>query len=55
MKCVPGGEREAWLELVDGEWVPALDVTFAPHICRYRVEHLVAQYREGKELVVVEP
>jgi hypothetical protein len=53
MKRVPGGHTEAWLESVDDEWIPALDVTFGRG--RYRVEHLVAQYRAGKELVVVEP
>jgi hypothetical protein len=53
MQRVPGGYEEAWLELVDDEWVSALDVTFGRG--RYRVEHLVAQYRAGKPLVVVEP
>jgi hypothetical protein len=53
MRCAPGGHTEAWLELVGDEWVPALDVTFGR--CRYRVERLVAQYREGAPLVVVEP
>ena len=54
MQCVPGGHREAWRDLVNGEWIPALDVTFGGGI-RYQVERLVAQYRTGKELVVVEP
>jgi hypothetical protein len=44
---------EAWYDLIDDEWVPALDVTFGRF--RYHVERLVAQYRAGKELVVVEP
>jgi hypothetical protein len=50
---VPGGHTEAWLELVNGEWIHALDVSVGR--CRYRVESLVAQYRAGKELIVVEP
>jgi hypothetical protein len=53
MECVPGGHVEAWYDLIDDEWVPALDVTFGRF--RYYVERLVAQYRAGKELVVVEP
>jgi hypothetical protein len=53
MRCVPGGRKEAWWDLVNDEWVPALDVSFARG--RYFVERLVAQYRAGKELVVVEP
>jgi hypothetical protein len=39
--------------LVNDEWVPALDVSFGRK--RYFVERLAAQYRAGKELVVVEP
>jgi hypothetical protein len=39
---------------VNDEWIPALDVTFGGGI-RYQVERLVAQYRAGKELIVVEP
>jgi hypothetical protein len=39
---------------VKDEWIPALDITFGGGI-RYRVEDLVAQYRAGKKLVVVEP
>jgi hypothetical protein len=54
MKCVPGGHVEAWWELVNDDWVPALDVTFGRG-SRYRVERLVARYREGAPLVVVEP
>ena len=54
MQRVPGGHREAWWDLVNGEWVPVLDVTFGGGI-RYCVERLAAQYRAGKELVVVEP
>jgi hypothetical protein len=40
--------------LVNDEWIPVLDVTFACGV-RYYVERLVAQYRAGKELTVVEP
>jgi hypothetical protein len=54
MQCVPGGRKEAWWDLVNDEWIPALDVTFGGG-ARYRVERLVAQYRAGKELIVVEP
>jgi hypothetical protein len=54
MQCVPGGHKEAWLDLVNDEWIPTLDVTFGGGT-RYRVDRLVAQYRAGKELVVVEP
>jgi hypothetical protein len=39
--------------LVNDEWVPALDVSFGKG--RYFVEHLAAQYRAGKDLVVVDP
>jgi hypothetical protein len=53
MQCVPGGRREAWLDLTNDEWVPALDVSFGKK--RYFVERLAAQYRAGKKLVVVEP
>ena len=53
MQSVPGGRREAWWDLVNDEWVPALDVSFGK--CRYFVERLAAQYRAGKELVVVDP
>ncbi len=53
MQCVPGGRKEAWWDLVHDEWIPALDVSFGKG--RYYVEHLVAQYRAGKELVLVEP
>jgi hypothetical protein len=54
MQCVPGGQREALWTLVDDEWVPRLDVVFSGG-CHYFIERLVAQYRAGKELVVVEP
>jgi hypothetical protein len=54
MQRVPGGRKEAWWDLVDGEWIPALDVTFKGGV-RYRIEGLVAQYRTGKELVLVDP
>ena len=54
MQCVPGGRKEAWWDLVNDEWVPALDVSFKGGV-RYRIEGLVAQYRAGKELVLVEP
>jgi hypothetical protein len=54
MQRVPGGRKEAWWDLVSDEWVPALDVTFAYGV-RYYVERLAAQYRAGKELVVVYP
>jgi hypothetical protein len=37
---------------VNDEWIPALDVSFGKG--RYFVERLVAQYRAGKELVLVE-
>jgi hypothetical protein len=53
MKCVPGGRVEAWWELSDGSWVPALDVSFR-HGARYRVERLAARYRAGDPLTVVE-
>jgi hypothetical protein len=54
MLCVPGGRKEASWDLENDEWVPALDVTFQGGV-RYYVERLAAQYRAGKELVVVEP
>jgi hypothetical protein len=54
LQCVPGGHKEARWDLVNDEWIPALDVTFRGGV-RYYVERLVAQYRAGKELVVVEP
>jgi hypothetical protein len=41
------------LDLVNDEWVPALDVSFGES--RYFVERLAAQYRAGKELVVADP
>jgi hypothetical protein len=53
IQCVPGGQREALWTLVDDEWVPRLDVAFSGG--HYFIERLVAQYRAGKELVVVEP
>ena len=53
MARVPGGQAESMEELIDGRWVPVLDVSFGNG--RYRIEHLVAQYRAGQELVVVEP
>jgi hypothetical protein len=53
MQCLPGGRKEAWWDLVNDEWIPALDVSFGKG--RYYVERLVAQYRAGKELVVLEP
>ena len=54
MQYVPGGHKEAFWDLVNDEWVPALDVTFGGG-ARYYVERLVALYRAGKELVIVEP
>jgi hypothetical protein len=53
MQCVPGGRKEAWWDLVNDEWTPVIDVSFGNG--RYFVERLVAQYRAGKELVLVEP
>jgi hypothetical protein len=54
MQRVPGGRKEAWWDLIDDTWVPALDVTFAGGV-RYYVERLAAQYRDGMELVVADP
>jgi hypothetical protein len=45
---------EAFWTLVDDEWIPRLEVIFEDG-GSYFIERLVAQYREGKELVVVEP
>jgi hypothetical protein len=53
MQRVPGGHKEAlWESEGDGEWVPTVDVFFRSF--RYRIERLAAEYRAGKELVIVE-
>jgi hypothetical protein len=49
---VPGGRAKAMVTL-DGQRTPVCVMSFGGH--SYHVEHLVAQYRAGQELVVLEP
>jgi hypothetical protein len=51
MQRVPGGQKEAWWQLENGDRIPVLDVAFGR--ARYCVERLVARYRKGADLVVV--
>ena len=48
---VPGGRAKAMVTL-DGQRTPACVLSFGDHC--YHVEHMVAQYRAGQELVVLE-